>query len=803
MKRIAAFALGLAAWFMASPAEAIGVAARVNRPHPVGVPIQFAANAVGEGEITFTWDFGDGHKSEPSTSGTVEHVYEEPGHYPVIVVAKDATGTRSDSFLQTVHRVLPERPPASSSSIIYDAIRRRVCNVNPDNDTISCLSTDSHEVLFEVPVGRHPRAIALAPNGTLWVTNQDDATVSVLDGDGKTLATIPLPRASKPFGIVMSPLGDAAYVTLQALGQVVELDVSNGAVLRTAEAGPWATGITITSDASRIFVTRFISAPTNGEVVELERSSLSVARRFELALDPGPDTEASSRGVPNYVRSAVVSPDGAFLWVPSKKDNIVRGLVRDGEALTFETSVRSIVSIIDLAQNQEILPHRIDINNRSLGLSVAFSPLGDYAFVGLLGNNGVEVIDTYNRRVVGGTVGVGNAPDGLVLDDKGLLYLNAFLSRSVVVFDVAPILESKDFAVELVKEITVSTAEKLSPKVLFGKQVFYNADDPRMAQDGYISCATCHLDGFEDGMVWDFTDRGEGLRNTTSLLGKRGTGHGRLHWTANFDELQDFEHDIRNAFGGTGFLPDEVFNEGTRNTTLGDPKAGLSPELDALAEYVASLDRVSPSPYRGPDGRLTEAGWRGREVFLRAGCADCHAGPDFTDSPSGILHDVGTLRETSGKRLGQTLEGLDTPTLRGIWETAPYLHDGSAPTLLDVITTRNPNDQHGTTQDLTDQERADLVSYLLQIDNVALEDELEPLPTAMPEPGPGPGTPGEPAAPGSPSASPQPSTASGGCAVGGGSTNSTSLGSVFAMIALGGLSRWRRRRTAASRSSSS
>ena len=89
------------------------------------------------------------------------------------------------------------------------------------------------------------------------------------------------------------------------------------------------------------------------------------------------------------------------------------------------------------------------------------------------------------------------------------------------------------------------------------------------------------------------------------------------------------------------------------------------------------------------------------------------------------MHDVGTLRPTSGKRLGGALDGIDTPTLRGIWETAPYLHDGSAATLLDVIGDRNPDDRHGRTSALSETERAALVSYLLQIDNTALEDERD------------------------------------------------------------------------------
>lgn len=726
MNRPIALALGLVAVLATDRAAALGVTARVNAPHPVGVPVEFAANGVGTESLTFTWDFGDGHKSEPSPNGTTTHVYEEPGHYPVIVVVRDETGVRSHSVLQTIHRVLPERPPRSSSTIVHHRERERVCNVNADNDTVSCLSTKSLELEFEVPVGRHPRTLAVAPDGTLWVTNQDDASISILDEAGAEIATIELPYASKPFGIVMSPTDGRAYVTLQALGELVELDVTSREVLRTAPAVPWATGVAVDSTGNRLFVTRLISASDASEVVELDARSFEVARRFRLAPDPGPDTEASSRGIANYLRAAVPSPDGVALWLPSKKDNIFRGGARDGQGLTFETSVRSIVSFIDLATNEEVLEHRIDLNDRGLGLSAAFSPLGDYAFVAFTGNNGIDVIDAYNRRVVGGTFQLGQAPDGLVLDDAGRLYLNAFLSRSVVVVDVSSVLASTAFTLEPIAEILVSAAERLSPEVLRGKQIFYDTSDLRMTKDGYISCASCHLDAFEDGRVWDFTDRGEGLRNTTSLLGKRATGQGPLHWTANFDELQDFEHDIRGAFGGRGFLSDEQFEEGTRGTSLGDPKAGVSPELDALAAYVTSLDRVNPSPFRNPDGTLTEEGWRGREVFLRAGCADCHSGPDFTDSAPGVRHDVGTISPTSGNRLGGPLDGLDTPTLRGIWETAPYLHDGSAATLLEVITTKNPDDRHGVTSQLSDVERQELVAYLLQIDNVPLEDEVEP-----------------------------------------------------------------------------
>jgi hypothetical protein len=50
-----------------------------------------------------------------------------------------------------------------------------------------------------------------------------------------------------------------------------------------------------------------------------------------------------------------------------------------------------------------------------------------------------------------------------------------------------------------------------------------------------------------------------------------------------------------------------------------------------------------------------------------------------------------------------------------LWRTAPYLHDGSAATVRDVLTTRNPRDRHGQTSDLSKQEINDLCAYLLSL----------------------------------------------------------------------------------------
>src|SRR5690606_24168595 len=91
---------------------------------------------------------------------------------------------------------------------------------------------------------------------------------------------------------------------------------------------------------------------------------------------------------------------------------------------------------------------------------------------------------------------------------------------------------------------------------------------------------------------------------------------------------------------------------------------------------------IPRSPYRQPDGNLSAAALAGASVFATLQCNSCHAGPAMTDA---TLHNVGTLRASSGNRLGLTLPGIETPTLRGLWNTAPYFHDGSAATLEDVF----------------------------------------------------------------------------------------------------------------------
>ena len=82
-----------------------------------------------------------------------------------------------------------------------------------------------------------------------------------------------------------------------------------------------------------------------------------------------------------------------------------------------------------------------------------------------------------------------------------------------------------------------------------------------------------------------------------------------------------------------------------------------------------------------------------------------------------MRHDVGTATTSSGLGIGEPLEGVgfETPTLLGLWESGPYLHDGSARTLGEVL------DRHGDIPAIPN--RDDLLRYLLEIDSTSLPPE--------------------------------------------------------------------------------
>ncbi len=699
-------------------------------PATVGATVTFQASVTGGSGIQFQWDFDDGTPLTPfSSSSTITHSFAQPGIHYVTVTARDASGsTQSTTIVQTVHYPQTANRPAVSSNLALEdrpTGADRLWVVNQDNDSVTVFNTSTGGRLIQRNVGTAPRSIAISSNGEAWVTNKLSSTISVIDVETRALVrTIALPAGSQPFGIVASPTGGVMYVALEGTGRLLKIDSASDATLASLNVGPNPRHLSVTGDGNRVYVSRFITPPlpgestaivqtqiggqpVGGEIVVVNGPAMTTVETIVLRHSDKPDFENQGRGIPNYLGAVAIAPDGRSAWVPSKQDNVKRGQKRDTQNLNFQNTVRAISSRIDLQAGVEVYAERLDHDNSGVASAVLHDRNGVYMFVALETSREIEIVDAYDGARIA-RFAVGRAPQGLALSADGQkLYVNNFMDRTVGVYDLSELLTEGIANLPLLSTWSSITTEKLSAQVLQGKQFFYDAQDTRLAMHAYISCASCHNDGGQDGRVWDLTGFGEGLRNTVGLRGRAGA-QGFLHWSNNFDEVQDFEGQIRNLSGGSGLMTNAEFNAGTRSQPLGDPKAGLSADLDALAAYAASLNSFALSPLRNADGSLTAAAVAGRQVFQSRNCGSCHGGTAFTNSGNSNPQDVGTITADSGNRLGGPLTGIDIPTLRDVWATPPYLHTGSAASLGDAIRAHE-----GAT--ISDADLANLVAYVSQI----------------------------------------------------------------------------------------
>ncbi|MEZ4317818.1 MAG: PKD domain-containing protein [Myxococcota bacterium] len=617
-----------------------------DRTVPVGVSVKLDGSA-STGAVAWLWDAGDG---TTYTTAAPTHIYRTPGNRTAILqVTADDGSTRTSSIRVTVHPPLAEVRPGGSSTLTVGP-DGRVWGIVEGTNVLFVANAEGAVVTPTCSSGGEPRGVTVLPQISVLCT--EPPRLVHFPFGSTLLQEVPLPEASRPSALAYR---DGEWVvTLSGTGQIAR--ITNVTDVSLTEVGPDPRSV-VDLDIGAV-AARFRSDADAGTLY-------LPGEALEVPYDTGPDSDTGNRGVPNLLQLAP-GPDGRTVFVGGTISNTARGTLRDGQDLTFETTVRGFVAAFDTVTGAELYRRQYD-DQGPVG-ALATSPLGELVFVAFPGTGTVLVIDAFTGEPTGSLQDAGQGIDGIALSaDGGTLYVNATLDRQIRAFDVTdlrvppPLLWSHDTVPE----------DPLTPEVLRGKQIFHDSRDPRIALGGYISCAACHPGGDHDGQTWDFTGRGEGLRNTSTLLGRAGTGMGPVHWSGNFDEIQDFEHDIRNAFGGTGLMSDADF--ALADTPLGPPKAGLSADLDALAAYVSTLDQTPASPHPEPPD--------GAALFAASGCETCHPPPLFTDSALDVRHDVGTLTPASGQRLGGPLDGLDTPTLLGAWDTGPWLHDGSAPTL--------------------------------------------------------------------------------------------------------------------------
>jgi YVTN family beta-propeller protein len=579
-----------------------------------------------------------------------------------------------------------------------------------------------------------PCALAVSPHEqTLYVACADSQQVAwVALPAGRVARRVDVP--GQPTGLVPTADGTRLIVTCAAPESVVAvLDATTGEITRSIPVGHTATSPVLHPDGRRLYVcNRFDNDVSVVDLAAGRTVTRIPATREPLAADITPDgrtllvanhlpatrTDTAFRGdvaaeitvidtasgettaVPllhgaHGLRRLAVSPDGRFA--------LVTHLMGNFEQIPFQVNGGwinvNVVSVIDVQRRGRVATLGMDDYYYGAGnpYDVTWTADGQAVCVTLSGTHQFSIIDSayllgdqarYTMEPMMGVwpiyLSLGESPwRRIALPGKGprgmaaagsKVYVAQYFDDSVAVYDQQA---EQNAALEAIR---LGPAPELT-EPRRGHLLF---EDATVCFQSWQSCASCHPDGRMDGLNWDLINDGTGnLKNTKSML---------------------LSHRTPPAMA-----------TGVRATAEVAVRAGMEhilftsiPETDAAAidAYLKSLQPV-PSPYLD-NGRLTPAAQRGRALFQdqRLGCYRCHPEPLYTDLKQ---HNVGT------RRPHEYTDRFDTPTLVEVWRTAPYLHDGRYTTVRDLLL----EDRHGLSRtgplDMTEQELADLVEFVLSL----------------------------------------------------------------------------------------
>jgi YVTN family beta-propeller protein len=621
--------------------------------------------------------------------------------------------------------------------------------VDADNGVLSVVDTGRGEKVGEVKVGRAPERVVVGADDTIYVSNRAERSVSVIRrGDWNEAARIavgvePMGLAVSPGGDTLYVVNSTALDSTEH-GTLMAVDTRTLTVRWELPVGEEPRGIALVDGGKRALVTLFrhsdlvtVDLSDSGQPrVQRERTDLYAranvkgAASEDGAPEPMPLVNPNITFRPRGMADVVVTPNGERALAPvlwAREDPLggpttgapspggdslyggggpcsTGGVVAPG-LVSFDTEDgRPVVDDLDQCrpppeETPDFPPSTIvspEATHAIQGpVAAVVDPSGLWVFVVNRETDNVAIIPTDRRSgedivnfrgsSVRQLVRVGSGPSGIAMtrDGRKAFVHNAFdHSVTTLVSDGAggvANVRAEGPALQLVGDV-------LEPHAVAGRKLFFSALDSRMTSTSVgASCATCHLDGRDDGHVWGFPD---GPRQTPSLAGRSVTKTGPFHWSGEFPTLRDFlDTTVRQRMGGSAL--DTI----------------MVSQLSAFIDVIPAPD----NPHKRE--ALTDAQARGAQVFKKAACDSCHEGETLTNNKQA---DVGTFISSGPIQDDPAVRrvGLNTPSLLGLARTAPYLHDGSATSLKDRFVQGRLSNKHGTTSQLSDAELDDLVEYL-------------------------------------------------------------------------------------------
>jgi DNA-binding beta-propeller fold protein YncE len=467
---------------------------------------------------------------------------------------------------------------------------------------------------------------------------------------------------------VVNKEGSCVYVFNQYKSTVSEVDAGSGKVLRMTSVLREPVAGVLSPDGKYLFVNNAL--PSQRADLEHVTSEVSVIGLADFGVIRNIRLENGS----NALRGICISADGQYVYV---SHNLGRFQVPTSQ-LNQGWMNTNAISIIEVPTLNFVGSVLLDEPDRGAAGIWGIACSEDQLFVTHSGTHDISIIDqkimrerlekyadkktlSYDLRFMYDIRKrlplVGNGPRNLSVSN-GKLLIPTYFSDTLNIVDVAS---------ESISVIAYNPGRIESPENT-GEKVF---NDASWCYQNWQSCNGCHPgDGRTDAMNWDLMNDGIGNpKNCKSLLYSHVTPPCMISGIRAKAEIA--------VYAGFKFIQ------------FSDIPTGL---LDCVNSYLKSL-RPLPSPYLVKDAQ-SEKAVKGRKVFEKMRCDECHSGVYFTDMK---LHRIGDKIEFDA--------GWDTPTLIEVWRTAPYLYDGRAATLKDVFSVY----KHGITEKVSERDVDDLV----------------------------------------------------------------------------------------------
>ncbi len=665
---------------------------------------------------------------------------------------------------------LPSMPIATGAPTLPDFTSGRAIAVHGDvlialdrdNGDVVTMDRNSLEVTKRAAVGDRPEQLVVNDAGDIFIAARRSGEVVRFDAQLNEVARARI--ATETHGIAMSLDQQRLYVTLPMESEVVTLDASNLAELDRDRTDMLPRGVAVSpngflavssqNSAASIFdfsldglleEATYRNLPLrDGNPVDLmgaghDPAGLHQVRALAVTIQPSngraliAHVNASPGTDDGFIQNQLGRVEGDPDEISAPVDGYGSQTGRRSSTVSFIVPTRPIESTVTAtdsygqpAVTTEDFPVRDTVTGQPIShlvdqpSDINHHPTWSLAFMTGYGSDNVLVLNTAESdpmRSPLAVIDVGQAPQAITFSEDGntayVLNDHDFTVSEVdlrPLFDLTPtagqavVVGDSDFAQSANGKVTkpvrmvsarsaVYGEDPRSPAVRRGARVFTFTGNDRISHGGQFACASCHYEGTEDKLVWFITD---GPRQTPALAGRLGDT-APFNWNGSKDLLQENMSQTVERMGGEGLT---------------------GQELADLEEFMLVGLEPPLNPNLGPNG-LTPQQELGKALFNDpiVACVSCHSGAAYTD---GGIHNVGTgsdaerivfeEREFMGVDPGEVPGRLNTPTLRGLHYTAPYLHDGSAPTLKDVL--RRTATTMGKTDHLTDEELDALVAYL-------------------------------------------------------------------------------------------